>query len=59
MYLIGLAASAVSDLSRLWCQMRLNSEFINVALRTLSKVNMSTRLGNLDHSVGGRKFIRF
>ena len=63
MHLIGLAASAMSDLSRIWCQMRLTLtsklRVYQCCLSVHGKVNMSTRLWHLDHSIGWRKYIRF
>ena len=63
MHLIGVEASAMSDLSRIWCQMRLTlASKLRVYQRcvsTHSKVSMSTRLWDLNHSVGSRKYIRF
>ena len=63
MHLIGLAASAMSDLSRIWCQMRLalTSKLIvyQCCVSMYGEVSLSTRLWHLNHSIGWRKYIRF
>ena len=63
MNLIGLAASAMCDPSRIWCQMRLTLTSklrdYQCCLSMHGKVNMSAKLWHLDHSIGWRKYIRF
>ena len=63
MHLIRLTESATSDLSRLYCQMRptLTSKrrVYQCCVSMHGKVNMSTRLWHLDHSIGWCKCIRF
>ena len=60
---ICLAASAMSDLRRVWCQLRviLTSKLrvYQCCVSVHGKVNMSTRIWYLDHSIGSRQYIRF
>ena len=58
-----MAASAMSDLSRIWCQMRftLTSKLFIIyhgCVNTHDKVNVSTQLWDVDHSLGWRKYIQ-